>query len=72
LGGGHPSAIIPMLFGNLWTRNIYKEYLRSDATPKQEARQGKSASVVVKLGAVACIVFINAQFSIDLQLIGVR
>ena len=55
---------------NLWTRNIYKEYLRRDATPAQEAKQAKLASLVVKFGAVLFIVAIDPQFSIDLQLIG--
>ena len=55
---------------NLFTRNIYKEYLKTDATPRQEARVAKIASLVVKLGAVAAILFIDPQFSIDLQLIG--
>ena len=55
---------------NLFTRNIYKEYLKKDATSKQEAQVAKIASLVVKLGAVAAILFLNPQFSIDLQLIG--
>src|SRR3712207_4973090 len=40
------------------------------STPKQEAQVAKIASLVVKLGAVAAILFLNPQFSIDLQLIG--
>ena len=55
---------------NLFTRNIYKEYLKKDATPRQEAQVAKIASLVVKLGAVAAILFLDPQFSIDLQLIG--
>jgi SSS family solute:Na+ symporter len=55
---------------NMWTRNIYKEYLRRDATPAEEARQAKIASLVVKFGAVLFIVAVDPQFSIDLQLIG--
>jgi SSS family solute:Na+ symporter len=55
---------------NLWTRNVYKEYLRPDATTAQQARQAKIASLVVKFGAVGFVVFIDPQFSIDLQLIG--
>ena len=55
---------------NLWTRNIYKEYLRKDATPAQEARSSKLASLVVKVGAVIAILALDPQFSIDLQLIG--
>ena len=41
-----------------------------DATPAQEAKQAKLASLVVKFGAVLFIVVIDPQFSIDLQLIG--
>jgi SSS family solute:Na+ symporter len=55
---------------NLWTRNIYKEYLKRDATPEQEAKMSKLASLVVKAGAVAVILVLDPQFSIDLQLIG--
>ena len=38
--------------------------------PDQLAQAAKIASLVVKLGAVAAILFLNPQFSIDLQLIG--
>src|SRR3954449_12878588 len=65
-----PAAIMSIAAANLFTRNIYKEYLKKDATPKEEAQVAKIASLVVKLGAVAAILFLNPQFSIDLQLIG--
>jgi solute:Na+ symporter, SSS family len=55
---------------NLWTRNIYREYLNRDATPAQEALSSKLASLVVKAGAVIVILVLDPQFSIDLQLIG--
>ena len=70
IGALVPAAIMSIAAANLWTRNIYKEYLRRDATPKQEAQQAKLASLVVKLGAVLFIVGVDPQFSIDLQLIG--
>ncbi|GGM57801.1 solute:Na+ symporter, SSS family protein [Longimycelium tulufanense] len=70
IGALVPAAIMSIAAANLWTRNIYKEYLRKDATPAQEAKQAKLASLVVKFGAVAFIVFVDPQFSIDLQLIG--
>ncbi|WP_440900362.1 monocarboxylate uptake permease MctP [Actinosynnema sp.] len=70
IGALVPAAIMSIAAANLWTRNIYKEYLKKDATPAQEAKQAKLASLVVKFGAVAFIVFIDPQFSIDLQLIG--
>ncbi|MDQ2582965.1 monocarboxylate uptake permease MctP [Saccharothrix yanglingensis] len=70
IGALVPAAIMSIAAANLWTRNIYKEYLKKGATPAQEAKQAKLASLVVKFGAVAFIVFIDPQFSIDLQLIG--
>ncbi|GAA1968959.1 monocarboxylate uptake permease MctP [Amycolatopsis minnesotensis] len=70
IGALVPAAIMSIAAANLWTRNIYKEYLKKDATPGQEAKQAKLASLIVKFGAVAFILFIDPQFSIDLQLIG--
>ncbi|HTF06743.1 MAG TPA: sodium:solute symporter [Asanoa sp.] len=70
IGALVPAAIMSIAAANLFTRNIYKEYLKRDATPAQEASVSKIASLVVKVGAVACIVFLDPQFSIDLQLIG--
>jgi SSS family solute:Na+ symporter len=70
IGALVPAAIMSIAAANLWTRNIYKEYLHRDATPAQEARMSKLASLVVKAGAVAAILVLDPQFSIDLQLIG--
>ncbi|MGZ4508208.1 MAG: monocarboxylate uptake permease MctP [Blastococcus sp.] len=70
IGALVPAAIMSIAAANLFTRNVYKEFLKKDATPHQEARVAKITSLVVKLGAVAAIIFINPQFSIDLQLIG--
>jgi len=70
IGALVPAAIMSIAAANLWTRNIYKEYIRKDATPKQEAKQAKLASLVVKLGAVAAIILLDLQYAIDLQLIG--
>ncbi|SDF49074.1 monocarboxylate uptake permease MctP [Pseudonocardia oroxyli] len=70
IGALVPAAIMSIAAANLWTRNIYKEYLHKAASPQQEARQAKLASLVVKFGAVAFVLFVDPQFSIDLQLIG--
>ena len=70
IGALVPAAIMSIAAANLWTRNIYKEYLKRDATAQQEARQAKLASLVVKFGAVLFVLAIDPQFSIDLQLIG--
>jgi SSS family solute:Na+ symporter len=70
IGALVPAAIMSIAAANLFTRNIYKEFIKRDATPRQEAGVAKITSLVVKLGAVAAILFIDPQFSIDLQLIG--
>ncbi|MGC5018285.1 monocarboxylate uptake permease MctP [Micromonospora sp. DT47] len=70
IGALVPAAIMSIAAANLFTRNIYKEYLKRDASPAQEANVSKITSLAVKVGAVACIVFLDPQFSIDLQLIG--
>ena len=70
IGALVPAAIMSIAAANLWTRNIYKEYIKKNATPQEEAKQAKLASLIVKLGAVAVIILIDPQFSIDLQLIG--
>jgi SSS family solute:Na+ symporter len=70
IGALVPAAIMSIAAANLFTRNIYREYLNRSASPQQEAKVSKITSLVVKVGAVACILFLDPQFSIDLQLIG--
>jgi SSS family solute:Na+ symporter len=70
IGALVPAAIMSIAAANLFTRNIYKEYIRKDASHADETRVSKITSLVVKIGAVAFIVFLDPQFSIDLQLIG--
>src|SRR3954451_401361 len=55
IGALVPAAIMSIAAANLFTRNIYKEYLKKDATSQQEAKVAKIASLVVKLGAVLAI-----------------
>ena len=61
IGALVPAAIMAIAAANLWTRNIYKEYINRDATPEQETRSSKIASLVVKAGALAAILVHDAQ-----------
>ncbi len=70
IGALVPAAIMSIAAANLFARNIFKEYIKPDATAQEEATVSKVASLVVKLGALAFILFVDPQFSIDLQLIG--
>jgi SSS family solute:Na+ symporter len=65
-----PAAIMSIAAANLFTRNIYKEFFRPGATPAEQTRVSRIVSLTVKFGAVAIIVFLEPQFSLDLQLIG--
>jgi solute:Na+ symporter, SSS family len=70
IGALVPAAIMSIAAANLFTRNIYREYLRRDASPAEEARVSRLVSLVVKAGAVGVILVLDPQFAIDLQLIG--
>lgn len=65
-----PASIMSIGAANMFTRNIYRPYIRPNASAKQETWVSKTASLLVKFGAVLVIVMVNAQFAIDLQLIG--
>ena len=70
IGALVPAAIMSIAAANLWTRNIYKEFINPTCTPAQEAQMAKVVSLVVKFGALVFIVFIPLQYAINLQLLG--
>jgi solute:Na+ symporter, SSS family len=70
IGGLVPAAIMSIAAANLFTRNIYRPFMRPDCTPKQEAQNAKIMSLIVKLGALVFIIFLPLQYAIQLQLLG--
>jgi len=70
IGALVPAAIMSIAAANLFTRNIYKEYLKPTASHADEARMAKLMSLVVKLGALAFILLLPTQYAIQLQLLG--
>ncbi|MDE3154865.1 MAG: sodium:solute symporter [Acidobacteriota bacterium] len=70
IGALVPAAIMSIASANLFTCNIYKEYLKRDATPQQQARTAKLVSLLVKVGALCFIVFVPEQYAIQFQLLG--
>ena len=70
IGALVPAAFMSIAAANLFTRNIYKEYIRRDATDSEQAMTSKIVSLLVKVGALLFILLLNPQFSIDLQLLG--
>ena len=70
IGALVPAAIMSIAAANLWTRNIYKAFLNRNATHAQEAQQAKVASLLVKFGALAFVLFVSTTYALDLQLLG--
>ncbi|HKC55078.1 MAG TPA: sodium:solute symporter [Vicinamibacterales bacterium] len=70
IGALVPAAIMSIASANLYTRNIYREFLHPTCTPKQESQMAKWGSLVVKGGALVFILFVPTQYAIQLQLLG--
>ncbi len=70
IGALVPAAIMSIAAANLWTRNVYKAFIKPDATHKQEATQSKLVSLLVKFGALAFVLTLPNKFAINLQLLG--
>jgi solute:Na+ symporter, SSS family len=70
IGALVPSAIMSIASANLFTRNVYREYIRPNCTPQQEAQMAKWVSLVVKLGALLFVILLPLQYAINLQLLG--
>jgi len=70
IGALVPAAVMSIGASNLFTRNFWKPYVRSDITPAGEEKVAKLVSLVVKLGALGFVLFLPTQFALDLQLLG--
>jgi SSS family solute:Na+ symporter len=70
IGALVPAAIMSIAAANLFTRNIYRAFIRPDATPAEEARVSKIVSLVVKAGALVFVLALSKSFAINLQLLG--
>jgi SSS family solute:Na+ symporter len=70
IGALVPAAIMSIACANLFTRNLYKEFLRPHCTDAEEARMAKIVSLVVKVGAVVFILALPQAYAIQLQLLG--
>ena len=70
IGALVPAAIMSIACASLFTRNIYREFVRPDCPTADEARIAKIASLVVKLGAVVFVLTLPHVYAIELQLLG--
>ncbi|MGO8916786.1 MAG: monocarboxylate uptake permease MctP [Stellaceae bacterium] len=70
IGALVPAAIMSIAASNLWTRNIYKEFINPDCSLQQEAQMAKWVSLIVKFGALIFVLGLSSQYAIYLQLLG--
>lgn len=70
IGALVPAAVMSIGAANLFTRNFWKAYINPQVTPQGEYTVSKVTSLVVKVGALVCILFLPTQFALDLQLLG--
>ncbi|GAA1970217.1 sodium:solute symporter family protein [Terrabacter lapilli] len=70
IGALVPAAIMSIAAANTFTRNIYKAWIKPDATVQQEAKVSKLTSLVVKAFALIFVLTLDKQNAINFQLLG--
>src|ERR1700726_1154296 len=70
IGALVPAAVMSIGAANLFPRNVWKSYIDPQIGHAGEAAVAKIASLVVKVGALAFILFLPVQYALDLQLLG--
>ncbi len=70
IGALVPASVMSIAAANLFTRNVYKEYFRKNASDREESQVAKWASFIVKFGALLFIIYIPTQQVINFQLLG--
>ena len=70
IGALVPAAIMSIAAANTFTRNIYRDFIKPDATHAQEAKVSKLVSLVVKAFALVFVLVLDKQNAINFQLLG--
>ncbi len=70
IGALVPAAIMSIASANLFTRNIWREYVRPGMSATEESHTAKIASLVVKAGGLIFIILLPQTYAITLQLLG--
>ena len=70
IGALVPAAVMSIAAANLFSRNVWKDYVRPHADDREEARVARIASLVVKVGALLFVIVLPTKYAIDLQLLG--
>jgi SSS family solute:Na+ symporter len=70
IGALVPAAIMSIAAANLFTRNIWRGWRGRSMGMAEEAQTAKLVSLLVKVGALAFIIFLPMAYAIQLQLLG--
>jgi SSS family solute:Na+ symporter len=70
IGALVPAAIMSIAAANMFTRNIYRDFIRPDVDPRTEAKVSKIVSLVVKVGALVFVIAMDQSTAINMQLLG--
>src|SRR6187399_99310 len=70
IGALVPAAIMSIAAANTFTRNIYREWIKPNATHAEEANVSKIVSLVVKGFALVFVLTLDKQNAINFQLLG--
>ena len=70
IGALVPAAIMSIAAANTFTRNIYREWIKPNATHAEEASVSKIVSLLVKGFALIFVLTLDKQNAINFQLLG--
>jgi solute:Na+ symporter, SSS family len=70
IGALVPAAVMSIAAANLFTRNIWREYVNRSAGDHEQTAVARWASLFMKAGALAFVLFLPQKDAINLQLLG--
>ncbi len=70
IGALVPAAIMSIAAANLFTRNIWVDFIKPGASQAEQTRVSQTVSLIVKAGALVFVFVLPKTFSINFQLLG--
>lgn len=70
IGALVPAAIMSIAVANLFTRNVYKEFISPNCSAEAESSMAKIVSLIAKVGALVFVLNLEQRLAIQLQLLG--
>ncbi len=70
IGALVPAAIMAIASANIFTRDIWRQFIQGGVSPAQESMVAKLFSIVMIVGALAFVFGLPLKYAIQLQLLG--